>query len=107
MILFNNKRKKEKEALKKQKANMSELKEYRLSPVIDVGDFETKLRNAVKYLRNTPNVDRVNTKYGFKFVISRSFKECPVNICIEKRIYNKICKLHRFVGKFDYEKLSQ
>ena len=44
------KQKKAKEALKKQKANMSELKEYRLSPVIDVGDFETKLRNATKYL---------------------------------------------------------
>ena len=33
------KQKKEKEALKRQKANMSELKEFRLSPVIDVGDF--------------------------------------------------------------------
>ena len=44
------KQKKQKEALKKQRANMSELKEYRLSPVIDVGDFETKLRNATKYL---------------------------------------------------------
>ena len=27
-----------------------ELKEYRLSPVIDVGDFDTKVRNASKYL---------------------------------------------------------
>ena len=36
--------KKEKEALKRQRANMSELKEFRLSPTIDVGDFETKLR---------------------------------------------------------------
>ena len=44
------KQKKAKEALKKQKASMSELKEYRLSPVIDVGDFETKLRNAKAYL---------------------------------------------------------
>jgi len=44
------KQKKAKEALKKQKASMSELKEYRLSPVIDVGDFETKLRDATKYL---------------------------------------------------------
>lgn len=45
------KQKKEKEAMKKQKANQSELKEFRLSPVIDVGDFETKLRNATKYLQ--------------------------------------------------------
>ncbi len=44
------KSKKQKEARKRQQANMTELKEYRLSPVIDVGDFETKLRNASKYL---------------------------------------------------------
>lgn len=57
------KRKKEKEALKKQKANMSELKEYRLSPVIDVGDFETKLRNATKYLLKG---DRIKLSVRFK-----------------------------------------
>ena len=44
------KQKKEKEALKKQKANSSELKEFRLSPVIDVGDFDTKLKQVTKYL---------------------------------------------------------
>ena len=96
------------------KENNITLVEYYLVKKSDIfayleecGFTKERLRNAVKYLRNTPNVDRVNTKHGFKFVISRSFKECPVNICIEKRIYNKICKLHRFVGKFDYEKLSQ
>ena len=57
------KQKKEKEALKKQKANMSELKEYRLSPVIDVGDFETKLRNATKYLEKG---DRIKLTIRFK-----------------------------------------
>lgn len=57
------KQKKEKEALKRQKANMSELKEYRLSPVIDVGDFETKLRNATKYLQKG---DRVKLTIRFK-----------------------------------------
>ena len=57
------KRKKEKEALKKQKANLSELKEYRLSPVIDVGDFETKLRNASKYLVKG---DRIKLSVRFK-----------------------------------------
>ena len=44
------KAKKQKEALKKQKASNMEIKEYRLSPVIDVGDFDTKVRNASKYL---------------------------------------------------------
>ena len=55
--------KKAKEAMKKQKANMSELKEYRLSPVIDVGDFETKLRNATKYLEKG---DRIKLTVRFK-----------------------------------------
>ena len=45
------KAKKQKEAQKKQKASNMELKEYRLSPVIDIGDFETKLRNAEKQLQ--------------------------------------------------------
>lgn len=57
------KKKKAKEAQKKQKANMSELKEFRLSPVIDVGDFETKLRNATKYLQKG---DRVKLTIRFK-----------------------------------------
>ena len=57
------KQKKAKEAMKKQKANMSELKEYRLSPVIDVGDFETKLRNATKYLQKG---DRIKLTVRFK-----------------------------------------
>ena len=57
------KQKKAKEAQKKQRANMSELKEYRLSPVIDVGDFETKLRNATKYLQKG---DRVKLTIRFK-----------------------------------------
>lgn len=42
--------KKEKENRKRQQASNAELKEYRLSPVIDIGDFNTKVRNASKYL---------------------------------------------------------
>lgn len=45
------KSKKQKEAAKKQKAGNMELKEYRLSPVIDIGDFNTKVNNASKYLQ--------------------------------------------------------
>lgn len=44
------KKKKQKESLKKQKENNSETKEYRLSPNIDIHDFNTKLNNAKKYL---------------------------------------------------------
>ena len=57
------KQKKAKEAQKRQKANLSELKEFRLSPVIDIGDFETKLRNATKYLQKG---DRVKLTIRFK-----------------------------------------
>ena len=43
------KNKKEKEALKRQKANYSETKEFRLSSVIDIGDFNTKINQVTKY----------------------------------------------------------
>ena len=45
------KNKKEKENIKRQKANMTETKEFRLSSVIDVGDFETKVKQVTKYLQ--------------------------------------------------------
>lgn len=57
------KQKKEKEALKKQRQANSELKEFRLSPVIDVGDFETKLNQVTKYLNKG---DRIKLSIRFK-----------------------------------------
>ncbi len=57
------KNKKEKDALKKQRASQVEIKEFRLSPVIDVGDFETKLKNAKKYLEKG---DKVKLSIRFK-----------------------------------------
>ena len=44
------KAKKLKEAQKKQRVNNLELKEFRLSPVIDIHDFNTKIKNVSKYL---------------------------------------------------------
>ena len=44
------KQKKLKESQKKQREANKELKEYRLSVTIDVGDFETRRRNAQEYL---------------------------------------------------------
>jgi translation initiation factor IF-3 len=44
------KQKQVKEQLKKQRELNLEMKEYRLSVTIDVGDFETKLRNAKAYI---------------------------------------------------------
>ena len=44
------KQKKIKETQKKQRESNKELKEYRLSVTIDIGDFETRKRNAQSYL---------------------------------------------------------
>jgi translation initiation factor IF-3 len=44
------KQKKQKEAQKKQRETNKEVKEYRLSVVIDVHDFETRKKNAASYL---------------------------------------------------------
>lgn len=57
------KAKKEKEALKRQRANISETKEFRLSPTIDVGDIETKLKNVTKYLQKG---DKIKLSIRFK-----------------------------------------
>lgn len=57
------KAKKEKDALKKQRASLSETKEFRLSPTIDVGDIETKLKNVTKYLQKG---DKIKLSIRFK-----------------------------------------
>ncbi len=44
------KQKKVKEQQKRQRENMKELKEYRLTAKIDIGDFETRKKNAHDYL---------------------------------------------------------
>lgn len=45
------KQKKTKEAQKKQRESNKEIKEYRLSVVIDIHDFETRVKNAASYLQ--------------------------------------------------------
>lgn len=44
------KQKKQKEALKNQRANNKDMKEYQLSVNIDIGDFNTRKKNAESYL---------------------------------------------------------
>ncbi len=44
------KNKKQKEALKKQRENNKSIKEYQLSTTIDIGDFNTRKKNALEYL---------------------------------------------------------
>ena len=57
------KNKKTKDALKKQRENQKELKEYQLSSTIDVHDFETRRKNAQSYLEK-----------GHKIKVSIRFK---------------------------------
>lgn len=45
------KQKKQKEALKNQRASTKEIKEYQFSVTIDVGDFNTRKKNAEEYLK--------------------------------------------------------
>ena len=45
------KQKKQKEALKNQRASNKDIKEYQLSVTIDVGDFNTRKKNAEEYLQ--------------------------------------------------------
>ena len=42
--------KKQKEAMKKQRENNKPIKEYQFSPTIDIGDFNTRNKNASEYL---------------------------------------------------------
>jgi len=55
--------KKQKEAMKKQRENNKEIKEYQLSVTIDVHDFETRAKNASNYLAK-----------GHKIKVSLRFK---------------------------------
>ena len=57
------KSKKQKEALKRQRENNKEIKEYQLSPTIDIHDFETRRKNAQNYLEK-----------GHKIKVSIRFK---------------------------------
>lgn len=57
------KNKKLKESQKKQRETNLELKEFRLSVTIDIHDFETKLKNVIKYLEK-----------GHKIKVSIRFK---------------------------------
>ena len=49
--------------MKKQRATLQELKEFRLSPSIDVGDVETKIKQVTKYLEKG---DKIKLTIRFK-----------------------------------------
>lgn len=77
------KAKKAKESRKKQQARTQELKEYRLSPVIDIGDFETKVRNASKYLMKGHKV-KLSIRFKGRQIIHPELGEDVMNRFAEK-----------------------
>ena len=77
------KAKKAKESRKKQQANNVELKEYRLSPVIDIGDFETKVRNASKYLMKGHKV-KLSIRFKGRQIVHPELGEEVMNRFAEK-----------------------
>ena len=77
------KAKKAKESRKKQQANNVEMKEYRLSPVIDVGDFDTKVRNASKYLLKGHKI-KLSIRFKGRQIIHPELGEEVMNRFAEK-----------------------
>jgi len=57
------KKKKTKDAMKKQRESMADIKEFRLSVTIDTHDFDTRVRNATKALEKG---DKVKASIRFK-----------------------------------------
>ena len=93
------KQKKAKEALKKQKANMSELKEFRLSPVIDIGDFETKLRNATKYLQKGDKVKLTIRFKGRQMAHTELGKEVLLRFASKVEDYAEVGEMPKLDGR--------
>ena len=79
------KKKREKEAAKKQRENKIEIKEVQFRPNIDTHDFETKLKNVTRFVDKGNHVkllirfrgrEMANTKIGFE-IINRVMDSVP------------------------------
>ena len=84
------KKKKQKESQKKQKENNAETKEYRLSPNIDVHDFNTKLNNAKKYLEKGHKIKLSIRFRGREMQFTDKGKEVLIKFANE---LEKVCTL--------------
>lgn len=67
------------------------------------GFDEKRLRNGVKYLRENKEVESIPIGHGVKFVKVK-MQESPINLCIERWVFNDICEKHGFASKFDNER---
>lgn len=67
------------------------------------GFDEERLRKGVKYLRENKEVYSISIGHGVRFIKVET-QERPINLCIERRVFNDICKKRGFASKFDYEK---
>ncbi|MGP1376677.1 MAG: translation initiation factor IF-3 [Bulleidia sp.] len=76
-----NEQKKAREAKKKQ--HVTEIKPLRLSPVVDVGDFQTKLRHAREWIEDGQKV-RLDMKFRGRMITRKEVGETVMNDFIEK-----------------------
>ena len=86
--------KKEKEARKNQ--HVVEIKEVRMSPNIDVGDFNTKLKNAQKFISDGNRV-KVSVRFRGREMahteIGRGILDRFAEACAETAVLDKPCKM--------------
>lgn len=76
-----NEQKKAREAKRNQ--HTTEVKPLRLSPVVDVGDFETKLRHARSWIEDGQKV-RLDMKFRGRMITRKEVGEAVMNDFIEK-----------------------
>jgi len=77
------KRKKEKEMQKKQKANQSQIKEIRLTPNIDDHDFDFKITHAINFLKDNNKV-KVTIFFKGREIMFKSKGEITILKFVEK-----------------------
>ena len=86
--------KREKEAKKNQ--HVVEIKEVRMSPNIDIGDFNTKLKNAQKFIADGNRV-KVSVRFRGREMahtdIGRGILERFAEACNEMAVLDKPCKM--------------
>lgn len=93
------KNKKQKEALKRQRENTKELKEYQLSATIDVGDFETKRKNAQNYLEKGHKIKVTIRFKGRQMAHTEIGEELMLKFASQLSEYSEIESKPRLEGK--------